>query len=160
MRTACLIHAIIICRTIVTPDISLSSRSPNSSTCPSTTAGDLQGVVVSDDPSDITPHVGDGRVLAITTVGNKVIVGGIFVVLWFFAVRNGSRIDALRAERAARVTAKLLELKIPVEFQNIDDVLPDRLLYGKRVEETQKRLDAVQGDLTDLIGRIVGRICH
>ncbi|MEL0148584.1 MAG: DUF4233 domain-containing protein [Actinomycetota bacterium] len=29
------------------------------------------------------------------------IVGGIFVVLWFFAVRNGSRIDALRAERAA-----------------------------------------------------------
>jgi hypothetical protein len=28
------------------------------------------------------------------------IVGGIFVVLWFFAVRNGSRIDALRAERA------------------------------------------------------------
>ncbi len=29
------------------------------------------------------------------------VVGGIFVVLWFFAVRNGTRIDALRAQRAA-----------------------------------------------------------
>jgi nitrogen fixation-related uncharacterized protein len=29
------------------------------------------------------------------------IIGGIFVVLWFFAVRNGQRVDALRAERAA-----------------------------------------------------------
>ena len=28
------------------------------------------------------------------------IVGGVFAVLWFFAVRNGSRVDALRAERA------------------------------------------------------------
>jgi len=30
------------------------------------------------------------------------IVGGIFTVLWFFAVRNGSRVDALRAQRAAQ----------------------------------------------------------
>lgn len=29
------------------------------------------------------------------------VVGGIFAVLWFLAVRNGSRIDALRAERSA-----------------------------------------------------------
>lgn len=29
------------------------------------------------------------------------IIGGIFAVLWFFAVRNGRRVDALRAERAA-----------------------------------------------------------
>jgi len=28
-------------------------------------------------------------------------VGGIFAMLWFLAVRNGSRVDALRAERAA-----------------------------------------------------------
>lgn len=28
------------------------------------------------------------------------VVGGVFAVLWFFAVRNGSRVDALRAERA------------------------------------------------------------
>jgi len=27
-------------------------------------------------------------------------VGGIFALLWFYAVRNGSRIDALRAQRA------------------------------------------------------------
>ena len=30
------------------------------------------------------------------------IVGGIFAVLWFFAVRNGSRVDALRAQRATQ----------------------------------------------------------
>jgi hypothetical protein len=29
------------------------------------------------------------------------VVGGIFALLWFLAVRNGTRIDALRAERAA-----------------------------------------------------------
>lgn len=29
------------------------------------------------------------------------VVGGIFTVLWFFAVRNGTRIDALKAQRAA-----------------------------------------------------------
>jgi len=28
------------------------------------------------------------------------VVGGIFALLWFYAVRNGSRIDALRAQRA------------------------------------------------------------
>ena len=33
------------------------------------------------------------------------IVGGIFTVLWFFAVRNGSRVDALRAQRAAQAEA-------------------------------------------------------
>lgn len=31
-------------------------------------------------------------------------VGGIFAVLWFLAVRNGSRVDALRAARAAEQT--------------------------------------------------------
>ncbi|CAB5010689.1 unannotated protein [freshwater metagenome] len=29
------------------------------------------------------------------------IVGAIFAILWFFAVRNGRRVDALRAERDA-----------------------------------------------------------
>lgn len=29
------------------------------------------------------------------------IVGAIFVILWFFAIRSGRRVDALRAERAA-----------------------------------------------------------
>jgi hypothetical protein len=29
------------------------------------------------------------------------IVGGIFAVLWYFAVRNGSRVDRLRAAYAA-----------------------------------------------------------
>ena len=29
------------------------------------------------------------------------IVGAIFTILWFFAVRNGRRVDALRAERDA-----------------------------------------------------------
>jgi hypothetical protein len=28
------------------------------------------------------------------------IVGGIFVALWYLAVRNGTRVDALRAQRA------------------------------------------------------------
>ncbi len=37
-----------------------------------------QGVVVSDDPVDYTPHAIDGRVYAITTVGDRVIVGGTF----------------------------------------------------------------------------------
>jgi hypothetical protein len=30
------------------------------------------------------------------------IVGGIFVVLWWLAIQNGSRVDALRAEARAR----------------------------------------------------------
>jgi hypothetical protein len=29
------------------------------------------------------------------------VVGGVFAVLWFLAVRNGARVDALRARRAA-----------------------------------------------------------
>ncbi|MDA3021245.1 MAG: DUF4233 domain-containing protein [Actinomycetota bacterium] len=29
------------------------------------------------------------------------IVGAIFAILWFFAIRNGRRVDALRAERAS-----------------------------------------------------------
>ena len=29
------------------------------------------------------------------------IVGGIFVVLWYVAIRQGSRVDALKAQRAA-----------------------------------------------------------
>jgi lysylphosphatidylglycerol synthetase-like protein (DUF2156 family) len=29
------------------------------------------------------------------------VVGGIFAILWFLAVRNGARVDALRAQRAA-----------------------------------------------------------
>ncbi|MCP4968678.1 MAG: DUF4175 domain-containing protein, partial [bacterium] len=37
-----------------------------------------QGLVVSDDPVDYTPHILDGHVTAITTVGERVIVGGTF----------------------------------------------------------------------------------
>jgi len=37
-----------------------------------------QGLVVSADPVDFTPHVLNGNVNAITTVGNRVIVGGTF----------------------------------------------------------------------------------
>ena len=44
----------------------------------SSAAGAPHGVVVSDDPAGMTPNVGDGRVLAITTVGDKIIVGGVF----------------------------------------------------------------------------------
>ena len=38
----------------------------------------VQGLVVSDDPVDFTPNILDGRVNAITTVGDRVIVGGTF----------------------------------------------------------------------------------
>lgn len=43
-----------------------------------------------------------GAVLALGFLAPTMfIIGGIFTVLWFFAVRNGRRVDALRAEWAA-----------------------------------------------------------
>jgi hypothetical protein len=51
-----------------------------------------QGIVVSDNPVDNTPYVMDGHVTAITTVGNRVIVGGTFTT-----VRNvGVPVDLTR----------------------------------------------------------------
>lgn len=41
----------------------------------------VQGRVVHDDPADFTPNVLDGHVTAITTVGDKVIVGGTFTMV-------------------------------------------------------------------------------
>lgn len=46
------------------------------------------------------------QVLVLATavvVPGMLIVGGIFAVLWFFAVRNGRRVDALRADTADEV---------------------------------------------------------
>lgn len=43
------------------------------------------------------------QVLVLATavvVPGMLVVGGIFAVLWFFAVRNGRRVDALRADTA------------------------------------------------------------
>lgn len=45
---------------------------------PAAAVGLDQGLVVSDDPVDYTPHVLDGQVNAITTVGDLVVIGGDF----------------------------------------------------------------------------------
>ena len=46
------------------------------------------------------------QVLVLATavvVPGMLLIGGIFAVLWFFAVRNGRRVDALRADTTSGV---------------------------------------------------------
>ncbi|MCB9480102.1 MAG: radical SAM protein, partial [Deltaproteobacteria bacterium] len=64
----------------------------------------------------------------------------------------GDNTPELRTERAARVTRKLNDLGIPVEFENVEEVMPNAMLYDKRMDQTKERLAAVEKDLNDLLG--------
>ncbi|MBZ0274213.1 radical SAM protein [bacterium] len=67
---------------------------------------------------------------------------------------SGDNTPDLRAKRVARIERKLHELGIRIEFQNTEDVMPSEMLYAKKIEDTQSRLDAVGAELIALMGRV------
>jgi radical SAM superfamily enzyme YgiQ (UPF0313 family) len=73
---------------------------------------------------------------------------------WTTRWRAQDNTPELRAARVTRVHRLLQDLGIAVEFENIDDVMPARQLFEKKIDEAEQRLDVVSSELNDLIGRI------
>ncbi len=73
---------------------------------------------------------------------------------WTTKWRAKENTPELRTQRVTAVHQLLMELDIPVEFENIDDIMPPRQLFAKKLDDAKRRLDAISGDLNDLIGKI------